>query len=113
MVGTHSIGRSPSALEFGIYRDGDNDLDEIQANVLAQARQTSARNPNIEFLVEDTTARRGFAPRHVLRTESYAISGGHLSRQVALGPPQDMSARSTLAHFVKATLDRAQQNGAG
>jgi hypothetical protein len=109
MVGTHSVGRT---LEFGIYRDGDNNLDAIQANVLAQARATSAHNRHIEFLVEDTTARSGFAPRHVLRTESYAIADGTLSRRIELGPPHDMSARSTLAHFVRATLDRAEANGA-
>ena len=35
--------------------------------------------------MEDTTSRRGFAPRHVLRTESYSIAGGELSRMVELG----------------------------
>ena len=112
MGGTHSVGLAGRALEFGIYRDGDNDLDEIQANLLTQARTVSARNPAIEFLVEDTTSRRGFAPRHVLRTESYAIAGGELSRRIELGPPHDMSDAGTLAHFVRRTLDRAQINDA-
>ena len=112
MVGTHSVERAGRALEYGIYRDGDNNLDDFQASVLGQARAVSARNPHIEFLVEDTTARRGFAPRHVLRTESYAIADGELSRRVELGPPHDMSDRANLGRFVRHTLDRAQANGA-
>jgi len=112
MLGTHSVERAGRALEFGIYRDGDNNLDDIQSDVIAQARMVSARNPRVEFLIEDTTARRGFAPRHVLRTESYAIAGGELSRRIEIGPPRDMSDRSTLAHFVRRTLDRAQASDA-
>jgi hypothetical protein len=112
MVGTRSLEGAQRTLEFGIYRDGDNNLDDIQSGVIAQARAVSARNPGIEFLVEDTTARRGFAPRHVLRTESYAIAEGELSRRIEVGPPHDMSDGKTLANFVRRTLDRAQANGA-
>jgi hypothetical protein len=112
MVGTRSLGHAERSLEFGIYRDGDNNLDDVQAGVIAQARAVSARDPGIEFLVEDTTSRRGFAPRHVLRTESYAIADGELSPRIELAPPRDMSDRATLAHFVRHALDRAQHNGA-
>jgi len=100
------------ALEFGLYRDGDNNLDDVQAATLAQARQTSAADPSIEFTVEDTTARRGFGPAHALRTESYTIAGGKLSKTVALSPPHDMASRDNLARFVARTLDNAQRAGA-
>ncbi len=112
MVGPLIAERKPRALEFGIYRDGDNNLDVIQANVVTQALSVSAGNPAIEFAVQDTTARRGFAPAHVLRTESYTIADGKPSPRIALGAPHDMSARENLAGFVAQTLDHAEENGA-
>ena len=77
MIGTIALERSPRpsdpartsrSLEFGLYRDGDNNLDDVQALVIAQALQTSKKDHAIEFTVEDTTSRRGFEPRNVLRT---------------------------------------------
>jgi len=112
MVGTVSSERASRALEFGMYRDGDNNLDEVQAATIAQALQTSKEDPAIEFTVEDTTARRGFDPAHILRTESYTIADGDLSSNVNISPPHDMSARKDLATFVSHVLDNAEKSGA-
>jgi hypothetical protein len=98
-------------LEYGIYRDGDNNLDEAQAPTIEQALETSAGDPAISFSIEDTTARRGLLPAHVLRTETYDIDEGR-PHDIEAGPPKDMSARATLAEFVARTLDRAQRNDA-
>ena len=43
------------ALEFGLYRDGDNNLDEVQEKTVEQAQALSARDSSIAFTVEDTT----------------------------------------------------------
>ncbi|MDQ2907916.1 MAG: hypothetical protein M3R44_01030 [Candidatus Eremiobacteraeota bacterium] len=110
MVSSVSTERPARALEFGMYRDGDNNLDDIQSATIAQAVQTSRRDPTIEFTVEDTTARGGFEPAHVLRTESYTIAGGAISKHVAIDEPHDMSARSDLATFVDHVLDDAQKS---
>jgi hypothetical protein len=95
-------------LEFGIYRDGDNNLDEVQAQTLSQALRTSARDPHVEFTVEDTTARRGFLPHRMLRTESYTIADGRIGSNVSVSHPHDMADRDNLAAFVARTLDRAE-----
>ena len=92
MVGTVNAERNSRALEFGMYRDGDNNLDEVQAVTIGQALQTSKADHSIEFTVEDTTARRGFEPEHVLRTESYNITDGKISKNVDVSAPHDMSA---------------------
>ncbi len=112
MVGSVSTERTSRALEFGMYRDGDNNLDDIQAATIAQAVQTSRRDASIEFTVEDTTARRGFEPAHILRTESYTIAGGAISKHVAIDEPHDMSARSELTTFVDHVLDDAEKSNA-
>ena len=102
---------APAALEFGIYRDGDNNLDHEQALVINQALSVSSRDPSIEFVVEDTTARRGFAPEGELRTETYVIRDGE-GRGLKLEEPHDPSSRENLAAFVARTLDHAEQTGA-
>jgi hypothetical protein len=112
MVGTVGAERSARTLEFGIYRDGDNNLDEIQAQTIAQALHTSARDKHVEFTVEDTTARRGFLPGRTLRTESYTIADGTINSNVSVSPPHDMAARDNLAAFVARTLDRAETSDA-
>lgn len=112
MVGSVSTQHPSRALEFGMYRDGDNNLDEVQAATIAQALQTSKDDRSIEFTVEDTTARRGFDPAHVLRTESYTIADGAFASNVAISPPHDMSARKDLATFVSHVLDNAEKSGA-
>ena len=108
MVGITSTERPTTTLEFGMYRDGDNNLDEIQSLTIAQALQTSKRDASIQFTVEDTTSRRGLEPAHVLRTESYEIEGGHLSKHVEVSSPHDMSARGDLTKFVAHVLDNAE-----
>jgi hypothetical protein len=111
MVGTVGAERAARALEFGIYRDGDNNLDRVQAQVIAQAEETSARDHSVEFTVEDTTARRGFLPAHVLRTETYAIADGEPS-DVHVSDAHDMADRDNLAAFVASTLDAAERSSA-
>src|SRR5690348_2873637 len=97
---------APAALEYGIYRDGDNNLDHEQAACITQALNVSLRDPSIEFVVEDTTARRGFAPEGTLRTEDYVVRDGAGS-DLEIRPPRDPSDRATLAAFVARTLERA------
>ena len=106
---TSIVPERPSrALEFGVYRDGDNNLDEVQSLVIGQALQTSKKDASIEFTIEDTTARRGFEPADVLRTESYTIADGAFASAVKIAPPHDMSARGDLAKFVSHVLDNAE-----
>ena len=98
-------------LEFGLYRDGDNNLDTIQEATVAQARDTSARDPQVEFTVEDTTSLHllnGDAPLH---SYDYTIADGKVG-DLHVGPPHDMSAEENLARFVARTLDNAQRSGA-
>ena len=112
MIGNVTTERASRALEFGMYRDGDNNLDAVQSLTLAQALATSKTDHSIEFTVEDTTSRRGFEPAHVLRTESYAIADGELSKSVEVSAPHDMSARRDLAAFVAHVLDNAEKANA-
>jgi hypothetical protein len=100
-----------TALEFGIYRDGDNNLDREQAYVINQALAVSSRNATIDFVVEDTTSRRGLLPEGELRTECYVIRDG-MAKNVHVGDAHDPSARENLAAFVAHTLDRAEATGA-
>lgn len=108
MIHTHAAA---TRLEYGLYRDGDNNLDDVQSLAVAQAIETSRDDHALSVTVEDTTAREGLLPRHYLRTESYDVDAGKV-HDVAVSPPKDMSARQTLADFVTRTLDRAQQHGA-
>ena len=100
-------GTAQRAVEFGIYRDGDNNLDESQALTLRQALQTSANDSRIEYTVEDTTS----AGTGVLRTDSFTISGGGIG-DASIDAPHDMASPKNLARFVAATLDRAERSGA-
>jgi hypothetical protein len=97
------------ALEFGVYRDGDNNLDLIQEDAVTQARDLSAADSRIEFTIEDTWS-RGRGSAH-LATENYRIADGADSHH-EVAPPRDMSARGELAAFVARTLDNAQRSGA-
>ena len=101
-----------TALQFGIYRDGDNNLDVIQSPVIDQAFRVSEHDKLVAFTVEDTTARRDFVLPHGARTESYAIRDGALDGPVAVDEPHDPSSRANLAAFVARTLDDAQRNDA-
>jgi len=114
MLQNVTITPSRRALEFGIYRDGDNNLDAVQESTLAQALQTSARDPRIEFTVEDTTRLRADGDAIVsgkLHTERYTIADGDVT-EVRLGKADTMSDEPNLARFVARTLDNAEASGA-
>jgi hypothetical protein len=109
-------------LEFGIYRDGDNNLDAIQENVVSQAVETSAGDSRIQFTVEDTTAERRLpfdavrCAHHAqddttLHTDEFTVADGRIGR-VDSTKPHDMSDESNLAQFVARTLDNAEAAGA-
>ena len=108
MIGNISAERSSRTLEFGMYRDGDNNLDDIQSAVIDQAARTSAKDRAIEFTVEDTTRRDGLASDGELRTEQYTIADGKRSANPKVTQPHDMSSRGDLARFVATTLDHAE-----
>jgi len=94
-------------VEFGIYRDGDNNLDESQGVTLRQALQTSAKDARVEYTVEDTTS----VGTGRLRTDSFTIADGGIG-QAAIGGPRDMASEKNLARFVAHVLDNAQRSGA-
>ncbi len=124
-----NVTNTPSrrSLEFGIYRDGDNNLDAIQESTLSQALRTSARDSRIEFTVEDTTALpadgvlrqakddtgalRQAQDDAALRTYRYTIADGNVAG-VRVGKADDMSDEANLARFVARTLADAQASGA-
>lgn len=94
-------------VEFGIYRDGDNNLDDSQAVTLRQALQTSAKDSRIEYSVQDTTS----AGTGELRTDSFTISGGGIAH-ASVGKAHDMASEKNLAQFVAQVLDNAESSGA-
>ena len=100
---------APRSVEFGIYRDGDNNLDESQSEVINQARAVSGRDSAVQFTVEDTGAFGGSEKR----TASYTIQDGTPERgQTAQEPAHDMASEKNLAQFVAQTLDNAEKSGA-
>jgi hypothetical protein len=101
-----------TSVQFGLYRDGDNNLDVVQSPVIDQAFDVSEHDKLVAFTVEDTTARRDFTQSQGARTESYAIRNGQLDGGVQIDAPHDPSSRANLAAFVARTLDDAQTNGA-
>lgn len=94
-------------VEFGIYRDGDNNLDDSQGVTLRQALQTSAKDSRIEYTVQDTTS----TGTGELRTDSFTISQGGIG-QASVGAPHDMASEKNLAKFVAHVLDNAEKSGA-
>ena len=101
-------------VEFGIYRDGDNNLDPSQAVTLGQALQTSAKDSRIEYTVEDTTAleRHGDGIEEGdLRTDRFTIADGQVAH-AKIQAPHDMASEKNLARFVADTLDNAEKSGA-
>src|SRR5579871_2567841 len=93
MLQNVSVTPSRRSLEFGIYRDGDNNLDAIQESTLSQALHASRHDARIEFTVEDTTQLRadGDAIRSgALHTEQYTIADGDVAH-VHLGQAHEMS----------------------
>ncbi len=94
-------------LEFGIYRDGDNNLDAIQEPAVAQAVGVSRRDARIAFAVEDTTSHGG----NKLETDRFDVADGRITHARS-GSAQEMSDPHTLAAFVAHTLDEAEARGA-
>lgn len=94
-------------VEFGIYRDGDNNLDISQGITLRQALQTSSQDSRIEYTVQDTTA----AGNGKLRTDSFVIADGAIA-QAQIEKPHNMASEQNLARFVAGTLDNAEKSGA-
>jgi hypothetical protein len=107
MLQNVTLSPSRRALEFGIYRDGDNNLDRVQSVVIDQAVDTSAANSRIQFTVEDTTSRHGGG----LHTDQFTIADGTIGR-VETDKAHDMSDEANLARFVAKTLDNARASGA-
>ena len=101
-----------TSVQFGLYRDGDNNLDVVQSPVIDQAFDVSEHDKLVAFTVEDTTARRDFTQQNGARTESYGIRDGHVAGGVRIERPHDPSSRANLASFVARTLDDAEADGA-
>ncbi|MDQ2872740.1 MAG: hypothetical protein M3R35_06395 [Candidatus Eremiobacteraeota bacterium] len=110
------IARQPIArtVEFGIYRDGDNNLDASQGVTLGQAVRDSAKDARVEYTVQDTTSLRqggGDIVKGQLRTDSFTVADGHIG-QAQIDAPHDMADPKNLAQFVEHVLDNAQASGA-
>jgi hypothetical protein len=101
-----TITSSQRTVEFGIYRDGDNNLDESQGVTLRQALQSSAKDSRVEYTVQDTTS----AGTGVLRTDSFTLSDGQIG-QASVGARHDMASEKNLAKFVAHVLDNAETSG--
>jgi hypothetical protein len=97
---------SQRTVEFGIYRDGDNNLDESQGITLRQALQSSAKDSHVEYTVQDTTS----AGTGDLRTDNFTLSDGKIG-QASIDDPHDMASEKNLARFVARVLDNAEQSG--
>lgn len=95
------------ALEFGIYRDGDNNLDSVQESVVTQARATSAADSAVEFSIDDTSEGLGAG----LHSTTFRIADG-TDVGTKHTAAQDMADPRTLADFVAKTLDNAEASGA-
>jgi hypothetical protein len=103
------VVRQPTrrTLEFGIYRDGDNNLDQSQGITLRQALQSSERDSRVEYTVEDTTS----AVTGRLRTDEFTIGNGKVAH-ASIDTPHDMASQKNLARFVADTLENAHRSGA-
>ena len=102
------------ALEFGIYRDGDNNLDASQSLTVAQALQSSRTDDAVEYTVEDTTGLKiagGDIVEGKKRTDSFTIANGQIG-DPQVGKARNMASESNLAKFVAQTLDNAEASGA-
>ena len=96
-------------IEFGIYRDGDNNLDESQSAVIDQARSVSARDRRVQFTVENTGADNGGFGLPTIRS---TIQDGEEDWSIAQFTRDDMASEKNLANFVARTLDNAEASGA-
>ena len=96
---------APHPVVFGVYRDGDNNLDAAQERNVTDFVSATAHDRALKVIAEDTTSlpRSPYGLRE-LRTESSVIEGGS-QRIVRVTSPVDMSDRATLADFVERTLE--------
>ncbi|HUN29064.1 MAG TPA: hypothetical protein VMV65_04630 [Alphaproteobacteria bacterium] len=111
---TLSTAPRSRALEFGIYRDGDNNLDMSQSLTVAQALQSSRSDSAVEYTVEDTTGLRaedGDIVEGRKRTDTFTIADGKIA-DPQIGKARNMASGSNLAKFVARTLDNAEAAGA-
>ncbi|MBV8172311.1 MAG: hypothetical protein JO219_10330 [Candidatus Eremiobacteraeota bacterium] len=90
---------------FGVFRDGDNNLDAVQERNVTDFVRETRENSALKVVAEDTTgvARTPFKQGE-LRTEWSTIQSG-TQHVVRIESPRDMSSRSTLAAFVARTLE--------
>lgn len=90
---------------FGVYRDGDNNLDAVQERNVTDFIRETRSNQALKVVAEDTTgvARAPFRNGN-LRTEWSTIEGG-AQHIVRIESTRDMSSRATLAAFVTRTLE--------
>lgn len=96
---------APHPVVFAVYRDGDNNLDEAQERNVTDFVKTTAQNPALKVIAEDTTALpKSPFPAGALRSEWSIIQNGqqHITR---VTPPSDMSNRRSLSNFVEQTLE--------
>jgi len=111
---TLSTAPRSRALEFGIYRDGDNNLDMSQSLTVAQALQSSRSDSAVEYTVEDTTGLRaedGDIVEGRKRTDTFTIEDGKIG-DPQISKARNMASESNLAKFVARTLDNAEAAGA-
>lgn len=94
-------GATPQVvLQYGIYRDGDNNLDQAEGPLIPQAVQVSAKHSNISMLVMDTTSYfDGHPSQNGPRTYTYELYNGKISN-LTIHPRQDMSKSGNLAEFI-------------
>lgn len=98
-------GAQAHRVVFGVYRDGDNNLDAVQERNVTDFIRSTAANPALKVVAEDTTSQpRAPFQAGDLRTESSVIENGR-QRFVRVEAARDMSDRATLARFVERTLD--------
>ncbi|MBV8639396.1 MAG: hypothetical protein JO322_15050 [Candidatus Eremiobacteraeota bacterium] len=102
--------KAERTLEFGIYRDGDNNLDTSQTSVLTQARDVSRADDSVQFTVENTTSAFRQAQGDTV-TDTYTLDGG-AKHETNTRPAADMANPDNLAQFVARTLDNAEKSGA-
>ncbi len=90
---------------FGVYRDGDNNLDAVQERNITDFIKTTATNSSLKVVAEDTT-RVPHAPfvRGQLRTEWSTVQDG-TQRITRITAPANMADRKSLATFVEQTLE--------
>jgi hypothetical protein len=108
------ISQRSRTLEFGIYRDGDNNLDMSQSLTIAQALESSRTDSAVEYTVEDTTGVRAEGDDITegrKRTDDFTIGDGKIDNSQT-GKARNMADPSNLASFVARTLDNAQASSA-